>query len=44
MIESENPEWGDLAEPWFVDVSSDDHLHPLGVTRSTGLDSPVEVS
>ena len=32
MIESENPEWGDLAEPWFVDVSSADPSHALGVT------------
>jgi len=33
MIDSMNPEWHDLAEPWFVDVSSDDPSHPLGVTR-----------
>jgi putative endonuclease len=32
MIESQNPEWADLAEPWFVDVSSDDPSHTLGVT------------
>jgi len=33
MIDSMNPEWRDLAERWFVDVSSDDPSHPLGVTR-----------
>jgi putative endonuclease len=33
MIESMNPEWSDLAEDWFVNVSSDDPSHPLGVTR-----------
>jgi putative endonuclease len=33
MIESMNPEWNDLAERWFVDVSSDDPSHPLGVTH-----------
>ena len=33
MIDSMNPEWNDLAERWFVDVSSDDPSHPLGVTR-----------
>ena len=32
MIESINPEWTDLAERWFVDVSLDDPSHPLGVT------------
>jgi putative endonuclease len=32
MIESENPQWSDLAEPWFVDVSSDDPSPSLGVT------------
>ena len=33
MIDSMNPEWSDLAEDWFVNVSSDDPSHPLGVTR-----------
>ncbi|MEA2723376.1 MAG: putative endonuclease [Gemmatimonadales bacterium] len=33
MIDSMNPEWRDLAERWFVDVSSDDPSHALGVTR-----------
>ena len=33
MIDSMNPEWMDLAEHWFVDVSSDDPSHSLGVTR-----------
>ncbi len=32
MIDSMNPEWNDLAERWFVDVSLDDPSHPLGVT------------
>jgi putative endonuclease len=32
MIDSVNPDWIDLAECWFVDVSSDDPSHPLGVT------------
>ena len=36
MIDSMNPEWRDLAERWFVDVSSDDPSHPLGVTRERG--------
>jgi putative endonuclease len=36
MIDSMNPEWNDLAEHWFVDVSSDDPSHPLGVTPETG--------
>ena len=34
MIDSMNPEWNDLAERWFVDVSSDDPSHPLGMTRT----------
>jgi putative endonuclease len=33
MIESMNPNWNDLAEHWFVDVSLDDPSPPLGVTR-----------
>lgn len=32
MIESMNAGWSDLAEGWFVNVSSDDPSHPLGVT------------
>jgi putative endonuclease len=32
MIDSMNPEWSNLAERWFVDVSSNDPSHPLGVT------------
>ena len=36
MIDSMNPEWNDLAERWFVDVSSADLSHPLGVTRRVG--------
>jgi hypothetical protein len=36
MIDSMNPEWNDLAERWFVDVSSADPSHPLGVTRRVG--------
>jgi putative endonuclease len=32
MIESSNPTWNDLAEHWFLDVSSDDPSHALGVT------------
>ena len=36
MIESMNPDWNDLAERWFVDVSSGDPSHPLGVTRAVG--------
>jgi putative endonuclease len=35
MIESMNPTWNDLAESWFVDVSSGDPSHPLGVTRES---------
>ena len=35
MIESSNPTWNDLAEHWFVDVSSDDPSHSLGVTRDS---------
>jgi putative endonuclease len=33
MIETENPQWNDLAEPWFMDVSSDDPSPSLGVTN-----------
>jgi putative endonuclease len=33
MIESMNPEWHDLAEPWFVDVALSDPSHPLGMTN-----------
>jgi putative endonuclease len=33
LIDSINAEWNDLAELWFVDVSSDDPSHSLGVTR-----------
>ena len=33
MIESINPEWNDLAEPWFVDVSLSDPSPSLGMTR-----------
>ena len=33
MIESLNPQWNDLAELWFVDVSLSDPSHPLGMTR-----------
>jgi len=40
MIESLNPTWNDLAEHWFVDVSSDDPSHPLGVTRETSVARP----
>jgi putative endonuclease len=41
MIDSMNPEWNDLGEPWFVDVSSADPSHPLGVTRTpSSLDTP----
>ena len=36
MIDSMNPEWNDLAERWFVDVSSDGPSHPLGMTRTVG--------
>jgi putative endonuclease len=35
MIESLNPAWNDLAEHWFVDVSSDDPSHSLGMTHVT---------
>ena len=35
MIESLNPTWNDLAKPWFVDVSSGDPSHSLGVTRES---------
>jgi hypothetical protein len=38
LIESVNPAWTDLAEQWFVDVSSNDPSPPLGVTIP-GLDS-----
>ena len=31
MIESVNPEWRDLAQRWFVDVSSADPSHALGM-------------
>jgi putative endonuclease len=42
MIESTNPEWSDLAERWFVDVSSDDPSPPLGVTREAARpDRPI---
>ena len=34
MIESLNPQWNDLAERWFVDVSLNDPSHPLGMTRT----------
>jgi len=34
MIESATPEWNDLAERWFVDLSSGDPSHLLGVTRN----------
>jgi putative endonuclease len=37
MIDSMNPEWNDLAEKWFVDVSSDDPSPPLGVTCEARL-------
>ena len=37
MIESMNPEWNDLAEHWFVDVSLGDPSHSLGMTRKVGL-------
>ena len=40
MIESSNPTWNDLAEHWFVDVSSDDPSHTLGVTRARGSRRP----
>jgi putative endonuclease len=33
MIDSMNPEWNDLAEPWFVDVPLSDPSHPLGMTN-----------
>jgi hypothetical protein len=40
MIDSVNPEWNDLAERWFVDVSSDDPSQALGVTpRPSALDT-----
>ena len=34
MIESFNSPWSDLAREWFVDVSSGDPTHPLGMTRT----------
>jgi putative endonuclease len=37
LIESLNPDWTDLAERWFVDVSSNDPSPPLGVTRGGAL-------
>jgi putative endonuclease len=40
MIESLNPEWNDLAEYWFVDVSLDDPSHPLGMTREPLRNDP----
>src|SRR3954464_9123445 len=33
MIESVNPEWNNLAENWFVDVSLGDPSHSLGMTH-----------
>jgi putative endonuclease len=38
MIESMNPEWNDLAERWFVDVSLGGPSHPLGMTSHAPLD------
>jgi putative endonuclease len=34
LIESLNPEWNDLAEHWFVDVSLGGPSHSLGMTRT----------